>query len=229
MGTPDGLNYIDARIIRCGGLPPPMGFRTTTSARWSGIAMDRCGLERGRDWLMCSRFGEHLSIRTLTTKDGLGGDLIGALMFKSGELWAATSGGLSVVRSDGTIRTSRAKDGLGATIATAMAEDRAGHLWVAGNNGSLSYHERRKVSAGRSGLRRQGDATEISRGSQADRLGFFWFRMDRGIRRVAVNALTAMRWKGLAVRCRTVRWCSMVLRMACRMMRWWRGSRRQAG
>jgi signal transduction histidine kinase/ligand-binding sensor domain-containing protein len=187
VGTPDGLNYIDTsgsvrRITSADGLPDDYIRALVGDSDGSVWVGTRQGLAH------VQKFGQHLSIRTLTTKDGLGGDLIGALMFKSGELWAATSGGLSVVHSDATIRNFTAKDGLGATIATAMTEDQAGHLWVAGNNGSLSFLSgQRFVSVGKfaEDARRGGNIEGIT----SDRLGHFWFRMDRGVRRVSVDAL----------------------------------------
>ncbi len=188
VGTPDGLNYIDAnqsvrRITSADGLPDDYIRALVGDSDGSVWVGTRQGLAH------LQKFGEQLSIRTLTTRDGLGGDLIGALMFRSGDLWAATSGGLSVVHPDASIRNFAAKDGLGATIATAMAVDAAGHAWVAGNDGSLSYMSgERFVPVGR--FAEQGREGNIE-GITADRQGFFWFRMDRGIRRIAVNALTA--------------------------------------
>jgi signal transduction histidine kinase/ligand-binding sensor domain-containing protein len=187
VGTPDGLNFIGAdntvqRITSADGLPDDYIRALVGDSDGSVWVGTRQGLSH------LQKFGEHLSIQTLTTSDGLGGDLIGALMFRSGELWAATSGGLSVVHSDGTIRNFTARDGLGATIATAMAEDSEGHLWVAGNNGSLSYQSGDKfLSVGR--FMEPGRDGNIE-GITSDRLGYFWFRMDRGIRRMDVNALT---------------------------------------
>lgn len=189
VGTPDGLNFIGTdnavrRITSADGLPDDY-IRAlvgeTDGSVWVGT---RQGLAH------VVRFGEHFSIRTLTTKDGLGGDLIGALMFKGGELWAATSGGVSRVRSDGTIRNFTANDGLGATIATALAADPAGHLWVAGNNGSLSYLSGQRflpVGSPVEGVGRGGNIEGIT----SDRRGRLWFRMDRGIRRIAADALTS--------------------------------------
>jgi len=188
VGTPDGLNYIGPdnsvrRITSADGLPDDYIRALVGDSDGSVWIGTRQGLAH------LQRFGEHFSIRTLTTSDGLGGDLIGALMFKSGNLWVATSGGLSVVHSDASIRNFTARDGLGATIATAMAEDSAGHLWVAGNDGSLSYMSGEKfLPVG--GFAVQGRGGNIE-GITNDRLGFFWFRMDRGIRRVSVDALTA--------------------------------------
>jgi signal transduction histidine kinase/ligand-binding sensor domain-containing protein len=190
VGTPDGLNYIDAnnavrRITSADGLPDDYIRALAEDSDGSVWVGTRQGLAHLR------RFGEQLSITTKTSADGLGGDLIGALLFNAGELWAATSGGLSVVRSDGSIRNFTAKDGLGATIATAMGEDSAGHLWVASNNGSLSFLEGQRflpVGAFRGDVGRDGNDGNIE-GITADRLGFLWLRMDRGIGRVALSAL----------------------------------------
>jgi signal transduction histidine kinase len=191
VGTPDGLNYIDEnnavrRITSADGLPDDYVRALTADTDGSVWVGTRQGLAHLR------RFGEQLSIHTLTTADGLGGDLIGALLLKQGELWAATSGGLTLVRSNGTIRNFTARDGLGATITTAMAEDSAGHLWVASNNGGLSIlngqgEGQRFLAVGTF----PGDAGRDGNieGITADRLGFLWFRMDRGIRRIALSAL----------------------------------------
>ena len=187
VGTPDGLNLIAPddsvrRITSADGLPDDYIRALVGDSDGSVWVGTRQGLTH------VQKFGDHLSIRTLTTNDGLGGDLIGALMYKDGELWAATSGGLSLVRSDGTIRNFTAADGLGATIATAMAEDEAGHRWVAGNNGSLSYWTgERFVPVGKftEGAGRAGNIEGIT----SDRLGHLWFRMDRGIWRIAETAL----------------------------------------
>jgi signal transduction histidine kinase/ligand-binding sensor domain-containing protein len=188
VGTPDGLNFLGAdgsvqRITSADGLPDDYIRALVGDSDGSVWVGTRQGLAH------LQKFGEQLSIRTLTTSDGLGGDLIGALLFRSGELWAATSGGLSVIQSDGTIRNFTARDGLGATIATALAEDAAGHLWVAGNNGSLSYRSDDKfLPVGRfMDPAHDGNIEGIT----SDRLGFFWFRMDRGIRRISVQVLTA--------------------------------------
>jgi signal transduction histidine kinase/ligand-binding sensor domain-containing protein len=189
VGTPDGLNYIDAkntvrRITSADGLPDDYIRALAEDSDGSVWIGTRQGLAHLR------RFGEHLSISTLTRADGLGGNLIGALQHTPGELWAATSGGLSVVRSSGTIRNFTAKDGLGGTIATAIGADGAGHLWAASNNGGLSVLQGERFAP--VGIF-PGDAARDGNieGITADPLGALWLRMDRGIRRVAVNTLLA--------------------------------------
>jgi signal transduction histidine kinase/ligand-binding sensor domain-containing protein len=189
VGTPDGLNYIDAnnavrRITSADGLPDDYIRALAEDSDGSVWVGTRQGLAHLR------KFGEHLSISTLTSADGLGGNLIGALQYTPGELWAATSGGLSVVRSSGTIRTFTAKDGLGGTIATAIGADGAGHLWVGSNNGGLSVRQGERflpVGIFAGDAVRDGNIEGIT----ADQRGYLWLRMDRGIRRVALNALLA--------------------------------------
>lgn len=189
VGTPDGLNYLGAdeavrQITSSDGLPDDYIRALAGDSDGSVWVGTRQGLAHLR------KFGDQLSIRTLTTKDGLGGDLIGTLLMTPAELWVATSGGLSVVHSDTTVRNFTARDGLTAPIVTALADDHAGHLWVAGNNGSLSYLlGERFLPVGRFApdTGRDGNIEGIT----PDRLGFFWLRMDRGIRRVAADALTA--------------------------------------
>jgi signal transduction histidine kinase/ligand-binding sensor domain-containing protein len=189
VGTPDGLNYIDAnnkvrKITSADGLPDDYIRALAEDSDGSVWIGTRQGLAHLR------RFGEHLSITTLTSADGLGGNLIGALQYTSGGLWAATSGGLSVVGSGGTIRNFTAKDGLDGTITTSIDEDRAGRLWVGSNNGGLSVLQgERFVPVGIF----PGDAVRDGNieGITADPLGVLWLRMDRGIRRVALNALLA--------------------------------------
>ncbi len=189
VGTPDGLNYIDAsnavrRITSADGLPDDYIRALAEDSDGSVWIGTRQGVAHLR------RFGAHLSITTLTSADGLGGNLIGALHYAPGELWAATSGGLSVVRSDGTIRNFTAKDGLGGTIVTAIGEDGAGRLWVGSNNGGLSVRQgERFVPAGILA----GDAVHDGNieGITADPSGYLWLRMDRGVRRVSLNSLLA--------------------------------------
>jgi signal transduction histidine kinase/ligand-binding sensor domain-containing protein len=187
VGTPDGLNFIATNgsvrhITSADGLPDDYIRALVGDSDGSVWIGTRQGLAH------LQRFGEHFTVQTLTTRDGLGGDLIGALTFNSGELWAATSGGLSVVHSDTSIRNFTARDGLNAQIVTAMAEDQAGHLWVARKNSSLSYFDGQRflpVGGFDPNLRRDGNILGIT----SDRLGFLWLRMNRGIRRVAVAAL----------------------------------------
>lgn len=189
VGTPDGLNYIDPgnavrRITSADGLPDDDIRALAVDPDGSVWVGTRQGLAHLQD------VGKQFKINTLTSADGLGGDMIGSLLLKSGELWAATSGGLSVVRSNGKIHNFTTHDGLGATIATSIAQDRTGQLWVATHNGGLGFYDGERfvpVGAFQSAVDHDGNIEGIT----ADRLGFLWFRMDRGIRRIAISALRA--------------------------------------
>ena len=192
VGTPDGLNYIDKansvwRITAADGLPDDYVRALAADADGSVWAGTRQGLAHLRS------FGKQVKITTLTSADGLGSDMIGALLVNQGELWAATSGGLSVVRGNGKIRNFTTRDGLGTTIATSMVNDGGGHLWVANHHGGLSFFDGHRFIAdgifpldtGRDGNGRDGNIEGIT----ADPMGFLWFRMDRGIRRIALKTL----------------------------------------
>ena len=138
------------------------------------------------------------SMKTLTRRDGLGGDMIGSLLVAergSKGLWAGTSGGLSRVRGDGTITNFTTKDGLGADIVTAMAEDGGGDLWVATEGGGLSLLLGERFVTVPAFPRASGQEGNIE-GIHADGEGSLWFRMDRGIRRIALSTLHACVAKG---------------------------------
>lgn len=188
-GTPDGLNYVSTsrsvrRITSADGLPDDDVRSLAVQGDGSVWVGTRQGLAH-----LSGALGP-LKIKTLTSLDGLGGDLIGALLLRSGDLWAATSGGLSVVRRDGVIHTFAAKDGLGTAIVTALAQDNSGDLWVAGNDGKLSLLQgERFVPVGAFPL--AGGQNGNVEGITADGSGRGWFRMDRGIVRVSWQALKA--------------------------------------
>ncbi len=188
-GTPDGLNYIAGgrtvrRITSADGLPDD-DIRSLAAGSDGSVWV---GTRQGLAHLSGPQ--TPLTIKTFTGADGLGGDLIGALLLRSGDLWAATSGGLSVVQSNGVVRNFTGREGLGAPITTAIAQDDAGHLWVAGNDGSLSVLQGQRfvpVRAFPAGTRGGGNIE----GMTVDHIGFGWFRMDRGIRRASWKELLA--------------------------------------
>jgi signal transduction histidine kinase/ligand-binding sensor domain-containing protein len=203
VGTPDGLNFVgeDAaggvrpvqQITAADGLPDDSVRSLATDGQgglWVGTRQGLVHL-----WEAAAAVG----MKTLTAADGLGGDMIGTLLVTQGEaagggaaktpkgLWAGTSGGLSLVGADGKIVTFTTKDGLGAEIVTAMAQDADGDLWVGTSGGGLSlFRDGRFVSV--PGFPMPGRGGNIE-GITADGRGFLWFRMDRGIRRVAQKTL----------------------------------------
>lgn len=210
VGTPDGLNFVAddgsvQQITAADGLPDDSVRSLAADGQGSLWVGTRQGLVHL--WEAAAAAG----MKTLTVADGLGGEMIGSLLVSRGEaagdsaaktpkgLWAGTSGGLSLVGEDGKIVTYTASDGLGAAIVTAMVQDAAGDLWVGTSGGGLSLFRGGRFvavpgfpmppssgSIARSGsIGRSGNIDGIT----ADSRGFLWFRMDRGIRRVAVQTL----------------------------------------
>jgi signal transduction histidine kinase/ligand-binding sensor domain-containing protein len=190
VGTPDGLNYVDPRenvrhFTSVNGLPDDYIRSLAADPDGSLWVGTRHGLAhlRGSSW------------ETLTGSDGLGADLIGALLLVPakrpggpGELWVSTSGGLSHIAGDGRISNLKVSGGASAPIVTALARDDAGNLWAA----------------------TQGDGLNVVRGSNlipvatiypdsvrvsnveamvVDGKGNLWLRMDRGIWRVSIASL----------------------------------------
>ena len=195
-GTPDGLNYVDEsggvqRITSANGLPDDYIRSLAADADGSVWVGTRQGLVHLRG------IGVGQSMKTLTSADGLGGDMVGSLLPAVGkgsnapsELWVGTSGGLSRVRGDGKISNFTTKDGLGAEIVTAMTQDGAGDLWVATKGGGLSLFDGTRFVAVPAFPREAGREGNIE-GISADGRGFLWFRMDRGIRGIALTTLHA--------------------------------------
>ncbi len=183
VGTPDGLNYIDAglkvrRMTSGDGLPDDYVRSLATDGD-------------GTVWVGTQHGLVHVngrSLKTLTSEDGLGGDVIGSLLLAAGgargALWAGTSGGLSRVTSDGRIANFTSKDGLGGDIVSAMARDEGGDLWVATKGGGLSLFDGRRFVDTGAFVHDAGIA-----GMSADGAGYLWLRMDRGIDRIAIAAL----------------------------------------
>jgi ligand-binding sensor domain-containing protein/signal transduction histidine kinase len=196
VGTPDGLNFVDERgavqrITSANGLPDDYVRALAAEADGSVWVGTRQGLVHLRG------DGAARGMKTLTRAEGLGGDMIGSLLLGRGrgingedDLWVGTSGGLSRVSADGRIRNFTAKDGLGAEIVSAMAQDRAGDLWVATRGGGLQLFSGGRFVAVPVFVHEGDDQGRIE-GMSADGEGALWFRMDRGIRRIALTTLHA--------------------------------------
>jgi len=192
VGTPDGLNYVSGdagtetpsirRITSADGLPDDY-IRSLAAAPdgsvWVGT---RHGLVHLR------RAGNHLSMETLTIADGLGGDLIGTLLFTPDGLWASTSGGPSRIGSNGKIANFNAESAA-TQIVTAMAQDGAGHLWAATQDGALSFFDGSRFLAVASF---PGQVVAML----ADDAGALWLRTNNGIRRAPLAALLACAGRG---------------------------------
>jgi signal transduction histidine kinase/ligand-binding sensor domain-containing protein len=184
VGTPDGLNHID----------PILAVRRITSAEGLPDDFVRSLLtdNDGTLWIGTRRGLAHLQgtrVDTLTRAEGLGGDLVGSLLRTTAKstawsapsaLWIGTSGGLSCLHPDGSIRIYTTRDGLPRLIVTAMAQDDEGILWVATKDGGLSRLAGDHFQAvGGPGL-----SSEII-GITEDSKGFFWLRAVREVERVS--------------------------------------------
>lgn len=195
VGTPDGLDYIDEknsvqRITSVNGLSDDYVRSLAGVGDGSVWVGTRHGLAHVR------RSGMEILVNTLTSVDGLGGDMIGSLLLTgSGTntpsvLWVGTSGGLSRVGGNGQVQNFSNKDGLGGQIITAMAKDGAGDLWVATRDGGLSLSQGQRFLSV-TGFPREGVRYGNIDGLSADNKGFVWLRMDRGIERIAATELRA--------------------------------------
>ena len=197
VGTPDGLNYISGlgavpsvqKITQADGLPDDSIRSLASDADGSLWVGTTHGLAHLR------RVGGKITVENKTARDGLGGDLIGALFVpreggaaRSVAIWVSTSGGLSRVAMDGTVKTYSDKDGLGSPIVTSMAEDRSGALWAATADGGLSYFDGQRFHAA-GGFAANGARENKIEGMIVDGKGALWLRMDRGVRRIASNWL----------------------------------------
>jgi ligand-binding sensor domain-containing protein/two-component sensor histidine kinase len=183
-GTPDGLNQIDQqgtvrRFTSANGLPDDY-IRSLIAAPdgsvWVGT---RHGLVH-----MGGGHGE-----TLTTLNGLGGDLIGAMLLevpqasRSGSgLWVATSGGLSYIAPDGKITNFTVRDGLTMPIVTSLSQDGTGRLWIATDDGTFETFDGRRFHSvfALPGSRGPNSVQAIA----IDASQSLWVRLERGILRI---------------------------------------------
>ena len=83
--------------------------------------------------------------RTYTQADGLGSDLVGALLRdRNGDLWIGTLHGLTRMK-DGRFQTFTAKDGLASNVVTALHGDANGALWIGTEDGGLHRLQNGKI------------------------------------------------------------------------------------
>ena len=182
VGTPDGLNRVSPgkavqKITSFNGLPDD--YIRSLAAAFDGSIW--VGTRHGLDHIQGSKH------TVFTTMDGLGGDLVGAMLAEppgaAGGLWAATSGGLSRLGPDGTIRNFTTKDGLLSAIVTAMARDKSRRLWVATKEGNLSVFNGQRFQP----LIQVSDIGGTEQAVQSltfDREGSLWVQMNRGLLRI---------------------------------------------
>lgn len=186
VGTPDGLNRIAAnnavrRITTVNGLPDDYIRSLAASADGSVWVGTRHGLDHIQN-------DQH---RTFTSVDGLGGDLIGAMLVDKSSidsatppaLWAATSGGLSRITADGAVHNFTQADGLTFPIVTALAKDNGNRLLIAAKDGTISVLEGQGFRP-LFKLNPSSGSEQTIQSLTVDHNGALWIHMDRGIDRI---------------------------------------------
>ncbi len=131
VGTPDGLNRVEHEKIST------ITAQTLPEEFIRSIYPDRdgslwIGTRRGLSQI---KNGE---VTTFTESDGLGSDLVGALLRdRSGDLWIGTLHGLTRLQG-GRFRNYTKKDGLSGDVITDLCEGEDGAVWIATQDGGLS-------------------------------------------------------------------------------------------
>jgi signal transduction histidine kinase/streptogramin lyase len=187
IGTPDGLNLslpgkTVQKITSADGLPDEY-IRSLAADPDGSIWV---GTRHGLDHIQNSRH------TVFTSMDGLGGDLVGAMLVDATgadkRTWAATSGGLSRVGADGSVRNYTTSDGLKSLIVTAMVKDSSNRLWVATNDGTLSIFDGQRFLP-LFQIGHDESSAQIVQSLTFDQHGSLWVRMDRGILRIRAAQL----------------------------------------
>lgn len=148
-GTPDGIFVVPSHgasrlLTSTEGLPDDevrsLAAISATQA-WAGTA-------HGLAWI------DGAAIHVFTPSEGLGGNLVGALLPARGAeanaVWAATEGGLSLVTPAHVVRTFGVAAGLDTPVVAAMAYDDSGRLWFATQDATVWMLDRdavRRVAA----------------------------------------------------------------------------------
>ncbi len=126
------------------------------------------------------------TIKTYTTKDGLGSNTIYAMLQDSrGTMWFGTKGGGLASLKNGSIAKYMLRDGLGSNFVWSLYEDREGVLWI-GTGGGLSRLKDGKFTTITT---RQGLHSDIIFSIQEDDAGWLWMSCNKGIFRVRKSAM----------------------------------------
>jgi signal transduction histidine kinase/ligand-binding sensor domain-containing protein len=189
VGTPDGLNHIHADEVNtwgsANGLPDDFVrslLREDDGSIWVGT---RRGLAHWKNDRV---------VETYTSANGLGSELIGALLrvspnghaASSGEgLWIATLRGLSRLR-DGKITTYTKSDGLAGNVITSLAQDGAGVIWIGARDGGLTRYANGKFKAFH-----QTELPQEVESLVLDTAGYLWLASKRGVARAKLSNLSA--------------------------------------
>ncbi|HEV2486923.1 MAG TPA: two-component regulator propeller domain-containing protein [Terracidiphilus sp.] len=190
VGTPDGLNRIRGGRIdsftSADGLPDDF-IRSllvdTDGSLWIGT---RRGLAHWSHQTGDSGQAQSLAhIETLTQKNGLGSDLVGALARDMhGDLWVATFAGLSRLH-DGKISTFTIANGLSSNVLTALLPRSDGTLLIGTQDHGWNLWDGEKFSAATQNSLEQTTINAILDDAQ----GRLWFATEDGIARCDCDAM----------------------------------------
>jgi ligand-binding sensor domain-containing protein/two-component sensor histidine kinase len=182
IGTPDGLDALrNGKVLRAyttaDGLPDDFVrslYVDSRGALWIG---SRRGL---------TRFF-HGQFDTFTQLDGLGSNLVGAILqdHRDGTLWIGTLNGLTR-RLNGKLHNFTTKNGLSSNIVTALYQDQQGTLWIATKGGGLDRYQHGRISGISSKSTGLPDSIYAILG---DAEGYLWLSSTHGVYRVSRAAL----------------------------------------
>lgn len=182
VGTPDGFDAVrNGKVLRAyttaDGLPDDFVrslFVDSTGALWIGT---RRGLTRFY----------HGKFTTFTQLDGLGSDLVGAMLqdHRNGTLWIGTLNGLTHY-AKGQFENFTTQNGLSSNIVTALYQDPQGTIWIATKGGGLDRYQRGKFARISSKITGLPSSIYAILG---DGQGYLWLSSTHGIYRVSRSAL----------------------------------------
>ncbi len=182
VGTPDGFDAVqNGRVLRAyttaDGLPDDFVrslYVDAQGALWIGTRQGLTRFYRGQ-------------FTTFTQSDGLGSNLIGALLQDrlDGALWIGTFDGLTRFEN-GKFENFTKHNGLSSNIVTALYQDSKGTLWIATKGGGLDRYRHGRFTAISSKETGLPDSIYAILG---DGDGYLWLSSTHGVYRVRTSAL----------------------------------------
>jgi signal transduction histidine kinase/ligand-binding sensor domain-containing protein len=204
IGTPDGLDRLrDGRLTHfttADGLPDDFVRSLYTDIDGSLWIGTRNGLAHLDSADLDATSLDPAAFTTFSRQDGLGSDVIGAILrTRSGTLWVGTLGGLSRLsgaRFRNYTRSLTGPGGLSGDAITALYEDRQGTLWIAAHAAGLTRLRNgvfTALHASQGSLPEEIFSILEDSGNAEDATSpNLWLGSSRGIYRVLLEALNAL-------------------------------------